>query len=111
MGDLVTKGDFAIQPENTTAAISTDDWPLLLKNYDKCAQNALRSLGEYMLTRVSIGPNWSLHTYSMRMYTIQARSEILHFFRRHQPRQTLEPIQSRSCSLGQAHAPSRKDWA
>jgi hypothetical protein len=40
MGDLVTKGDFAIQPENATAAISTEDWPLLLKNYDKRTQNA-----------------------------------------------------------------------
>ncbi|KAK5077158.1 centromere/microtubule-binding protein cbf5 [Lithohypha guttulata] len=27
--------DFSIKPENVTPAISTEDWPLLLKNYDK----------------------------------------------------------------------------
>ena len=27
--------DYSIKPENVTPAISTADWPLLLKNYDK----------------------------------------------------------------------------
>lgn len=35
MGEVATKGDFAIKPENVTPTISTEDWPLLLKNYEK----------------------------------------------------------------------------
>lgn len=35
MGEVATKGDFSIKPENVTPAISTEDWPLLLKGYDK----------------------------------------------------------------------------
>jgi H/ACA ribonucleoprotein complex subunit 4 len=29
-------GDFQIVPQATAPPIPTDDWPLLLKNYDKC---------------------------------------------------------------------------
>ena len=29
--------DYSIKPEAVTPAISTADWPLLLKNYDQCA--------------------------------------------------------------------------
>lgn len=28
--------DYAIKPENVTPVIPTSEWPLLLKNYDKC---------------------------------------------------------------------------
>jgi len=31
----VDQMDFSIKPENVTPTISTADWPLLLKNYDK----------------------------------------------------------------------------
>ena len=30
------EGDFAIKPENAAPPIPTSEWPLLLKNYDKC---------------------------------------------------------------------------
>ena len=36
MGEGEEKGEFSIKPENVTASISTEDWPLLLKNYEKC---------------------------------------------------------------------------
>lgn len=29
--------DYAIKPEAVTPTVSTEDWPLLLKNYEKCA--------------------------------------------------------------------------
>lgn len=29
--------DYAIKPEAVNPTISTEDWPLLLKNYDKCS--------------------------------------------------------------------------
>lgn len=32
----VEQMDFSIKPENVTPTIPTEDWPLLLKNYDKC---------------------------------------------------------------------------
>ena len=36
MGEGEEKEEFSIKPENVTTPISTEDWPLLLKNYDKC---------------------------------------------------------------------------
>ena len=35
MGEGDEKGDYSIKPENVTPTISTADWPLLLKNYEK----------------------------------------------------------------------------
>jgi hypothetical protein len=32
----VEDADFSIKPENVTPNIPTSEWPLLLKNYDKC---------------------------------------------------------------------------
>ena len=29
-------GDYSIKPENIAPPIPTSEWPLLLKNYDKC---------------------------------------------------------------------------
>lgn len=31
----MSKGDFVIKPEDTSASVDTSEWPLLLKNYDK----------------------------------------------------------------------------
>ncbi len=36
VGKKVVDGDFSIKPENVDAVIPTSEWPLLLKNYDKC---------------------------------------------------------------------------
>jgi hypothetical protein len=33
--------DYSIKPEAVTPAVDTSTWPLLLKNYDKCAQRNL----------------------------------------------------------------------
>ena len=30
------EADYSIKPENATPAIPTSEWPLLLRNYDKC---------------------------------------------------------------------------
>ena len=30
------EADYSIKPENSTPALNTSDWPLLLKGYDKC---------------------------------------------------------------------------
>lgn len=43
MGEGEEKGDYSIKPENVTPTISTADWPLLLKNYDKCIDTRLTS--------------------------------------------------------------------
>lgn len=34
--------DYAIKPEVVDRTISTEDWPLLLKNYDKCSSFSRR---------------------------------------------------------------------
>jgi H/ACA ribonucleoprotein complex subunit 4 len=37
----VEEVDFSIKPENVTPQIPTSEWPLLLKNYDKCMGNSI----------------------------------------------------------------------
>jgi H/ACA ribonucleoprotein complex subunit 4 len=32
------EAEYSIKPENVTPAIPTSEWPLLLKNYDKCME-------------------------------------------------------------------------
>lgn len=44
----VEEVDFSIKPENVTPAISTSEWPLLLKNYDK---RESRSTGPFLRVR------------------------------------------------------------
>lgn len=33
-----SEDEHVIQPQSTTPAADTSDWPLLLKNYDKCME-------------------------------------------------------------------------
>lgn len=41
--------DFAIKPEAVTPNIPTSEWPLLLKNYDKCKFLILNIMREIFL--------------------------------------------------------------
>ena len=38
MGAAEEEADYSIKPENSAPAIPTSEWPLLLKNYDKCME-------------------------------------------------------------------------
>jgi H/ACA ribonucleoprotein complex subunit 4 len=45
MGAVEEEADYSIKPENVTPTIPTSEWPLLLKNYDKCKPHPLASRG------------------------------------------------------------------
>ncbi|KIX96798.1 centromere/microtubule-binding protein cbf5 [Fonsecaea multimorphosa CBS 102226] len=49
----VVEADFSIKPENITPQIPTSEWPLLLKNYDKCKSPMLVRTGHF--TPIPVG--------------------------------------------------------
>jgi hypothetical protein len=65
--------EYSIKPENVTPAIPTSEWPLLLKNYDKCTISAHSAITELSLTMVdSTRAHRPLHPHSLRLHTAQA---------------------------------------
>jgi hypothetical protein len=66
--------DYAIKPEALTPSIPTSEWPLLLKDYDKCTLPKKRKKGTNadFVSGYSAGPNRPLHTNPCRFFASQA---------------------------------------
>jgi len=55
--------DYAIKPEAVKPTVSSEDWPLLLKNYEKCTFFSSRISGSWLTASLrSARSNRSLHT-------------------------------------------------
>ena len=83
---VAEEAEYSIKPENVGPKYDYSDWPLLLKNYDKCA-NILYfspSKSQVLIPR-SACADGSLHAHSLRLRALEARSKILHLLRCHQP--------------------------
>ena len=80
--------DYAIKPQNLTPAVDTSDWPLLLKSYDKRKDQVPTALVVHTLIMsicTSPCPHRSFHSHSQRLHASEARPQILHQLRCHQP--------------------------
>lgn len=91
--------EYIIKPEAVTSGPDTSTWPLLLKNWSDCMCEGIQAI-EVSLTLLSTYSNRSLYPNHQWLHSIEERSQVLHQLWCYQPRQTFQPFQSRSCSLG-----------
>ena len=99
--------DQIIKPEAVTPNVNTSDWPLLLKNWDR------RMLSHAVINKAEADhksspcPHRPLHTHPRWLHSSAPRPQTIHLLRRHQPRQALQPLLTRSRRLAEAHSPRR----
>lgn len=94
--------DYAIKPQAVTPSIDTSTWPLLLKNYDKREYQLIglgfrqgtregkrrRRMKQRKLTSIDFAssrPHRSLHPDPQWQLAFEARPQVVHLIRCHQP--------------------------
>lgn len=67
--------DLVIKPEAVTPAVKTNDWPLLLKNWDQCASLLQTEIYTSRLTsNSSTRPHRPLHSHPRRLHPSSPRA-------------------------------------
>jgi hypothetical protein len=97
------QGDFLIKPETVQPVLSTSEWPLLLKNYDKLLIRSshftpIPSGCSPLKRDIASYIKWAFTMISIRVLTVIYRQ-----VGRYQPRQTVQPFFSRSCRMAQTN--------
>lgn len=78
--------DYSIKPQNSTPALDTSSWPLLLKGYSDRKTLHLWLLEALQLINASSAhSNRAFHAHSVWLHSTEARPEILHQLRCDQP--------------------------